>query len=117
MITGSSPGSGSSQVCICVNGCQTCARSSAVRRWWRASASSGAVGMSLIAAVLARGAQGGEGVVDVLLSVRGRQNETDSAGAGRDSGRADGLGENAVFAQAVCDAEGVVGGAEEKWQK
>ena len=99
MITGSSPGSGSSQVCICVNGCQTCARSSAVRRWWRASASSGAVGISLIAAVLARGAQGGEGSIDVLLSVRGRQRETNPAGAGRDGWGADGLGQNAKLAQ------------------
>src|SRR2546426_9085763 len=46
MITGSSPGSGSSHVCIWVKGCQTCALSRAARRWWRASASSGTVGMS-----------------------------------------------------------------------
>src|SRR5438876_269583 len=32
MMSGSSPGNGSSQVCICVKGCQTCALSSAARR-------------------------------------------------------------------------------------
>src|SRR3954469_21807698 len=99
MMTGSSPGSGSSQVCICVNGCQTWARSSAVSRSCRSCCA--ASGISLLmrrqvprAAARRQGArsqvaQRGEEALDVLLLVRGGKRDAQAARPFRDGGRPD----------------------------
>src|SRR5216684_8013069 len=98
MISGSSSG----QVCICVKGCQTWRRSSSSRRRWL---SADKQPLQLRERL--------EGEIDVLRPMRGAERKSQAAGAGRDGGRADRLGENAPAAQPLSRLERLVGLAEQ----
>src|SRR6267378_1401849 len=127
MMTGSSPSGDSIQPCICVNGCQRWARSSASSRGVRSCGSSGAAGMffpmravslpsalsSSRAGPLGRFAQRREEQVEVGGRMRCREGDAEAGGTGRDGGRPDRLHQEAPLAQLGGGGQGGLGSAED----